>query len=106
LIWLDRKRTMIDSISPFGWMMLGGLIALSLAPTVKNAINESDFTEFNYKKIPKASRNALGNVKRNLKSFIDKSNLIEEMENVDLNKGKKKIRVRKRNISVGADKFN
>lgn len=88
-------------LSPIGWMMLGGIVALTLAPTVRKAVQETDITNKSFKEeVSIASNAVLGKVKRNFNSIVDKTDLEEEFDNLrDL---KDKIRVRKRNRIVGS----
>jgi len=92
-----------NGMSPIGWMMLGGILALTLAPTVKKAMQEKEITNKGVKKVTSASNMVLGNVKKNLKNLVGKTDVISEVDN--LTGLKNKIRVRKRNMVVGASKI-
>jgi len=99
-LWNNSKKP--HGISPIVWMMFGGIIALTLAPTLKKTVQETEIANNSVKKVITASNIVLGNVKKNLKTFVANAEIKH-----NFNQAKamgNKVRVRKRNMAVGAGK--
>lgn len=90
MILFQKKRRMTDRMSPIGWVILGGIMALGLAPTVKRVVKETEI----------GNRDMLRKVKRNFQRLINKTDIKEQLEE------KNKVRIRRRKMLVGANKIN
>jgi hypothetical protein len=52
-------------MEPIGWMLLGGFIALALAPNIKRVVQQSEMTNESMRKVPKL-KNIIRVRKRNM----------------------------------------
>jgi len=90
-------------MSPIGWLAIGGLLALSLNPRVKNAAKRAVISaDKGARKAIKVSNTVLDDVRKNMENMINKADI--RPETTKLKSLRNKIRVRKRGLTIGMRK--